>query len=453
MAAAAMASGAPAGWWLAGAILDAVAVTSTRPAQAAVLPCLSRSAGELSAAAVVLGWAENLAGATAGLLVGVLLAVGSASMVVAACAVAAAVAAVLVRRVPSLSVAVPDDTPGHRAAASVLDGIQALARAPRERLVVAIATGMWVVVGALDVLFAVLVVGVLHAGSGWVGYLNAAEGIGGILGAALTVRLLGRRLGTPIVLSAGLISVAVAVTAASRVLALTFVLLAAVGIGRAVLSVAATMLLQRSVDPQRLARIFGLVEGLSMAGLALGAGLVPALIHVGGSVVAVLGIAAVLPLVLLAGGRRVRRLDDGTTRPAVQVRLLRALPHFRLLPSQPLERLAVAAERVDAPAGTEIVRQGEPGQDFYLLAHGEADVLVDDRAVRHLRAGSAFGEVAVLRSVPRSATVVTSTPAELYRIDGRTLRPILSGHSPSWLSADGIAAAHLAGDRARGGQP
>jgi hypothetical protein len=331
----------------------------------------------------------------------------------------------------------------------VLDGVRALAGAPQERLVVALATGMWIVVGALDVLFAVLAVGVLHAGAGWVGYLNTADGIGGLLGGALTVRLLGRRLGSPIVLSAGLMSAAMAALAGSRSLALTAVLLAAVGAGRAVLQVAISMLLQRRVDPQRLARIFGLVEGLAMAGLAAGAVLVPALMSLGGVALALFGTAAVLPLVALAGGRGTWRLDDGTTRPAVEIRVLRSLPHFGPLPTQQLERLAVAAARVRTPAGTEVVRQGELGQDFYVLAQGEADVLIDGRRVNHLSAGTAFGEIAVLRSTPRSATVVTTTPAELYRIHGRTLLPVLSGHSASWQSAEGVAAAHLADDRTR----
>jgi hypothetical protein len=444
-----MTTGAPAGWWLGGAILQSVAATSTRPAQTAVLPCASRGAAELAAAAVVLGWAENLGVAGAGALLGMVLTVSGPAVVVGICAGCAAAAAVLVARVPSLAVAVAEDQNGSSSAASVLDGMRALAAAPRDRLVVALATGMWVVVGALDVLFAVLAIGVLHAGSEWVGYLNTAVGIGGIVGGALSVRLLGRRLGTPILVSAGLISAAMAVTAGSRSLALTCVLLAALGVGRAVLTVSCSMLLQRSVDPQRLARIFGLVEGLTMAGLALGSVLVPVLIHVGGTVLAVLGIAAVLPLIALAGGRRTWRLDDGTSRPAVEIRLLRALPHFRPLPSQQLERLALAAERVEASAGVEVVRQGEQGEDFFVLASGEADVLVNGRSVNHLGAGAAFGEVALLRSVPRSATVVTTTKAELYRIHGRTLVPVLSGHAATWKSAEQVVEGHLSHDRER----
>ncbi len=449
VAVAAMLSAAPAGWWLSGAILYSVAATSTRPAQTAVLPCVSRSAVELAGAAVVLGWAEHLGVAAAGVLLGVVLTLSGPAVVVGVCAGCAAAAVPLVARVPSVAVAVAEDQSGSAPATSVLDGLRALATAPRDRLVVALATGMWIVVGALDVLFAVLAVGVLHAGSSWVGYLNTAVGVGGVLGGMLSLRLLGRKLGTPILLSAALISAAMAVTAGSRSLALTCVLLAAFGVGRAVLTVASSMLLQRSVDPQRLARIFGLVEGLSMAGLALGSVLVPALMHLGGSVLALLGTAAVLPLIAVAGGRRIWCLDDGTSRPAVEIRLLRALPHFRPLPSQLLERLALAAERVEASAGVELVREGEHGEHFFVLAAGEADVLVDGRCVNHLGAGAAFGEVAVLRAVPRSATVVTTTPAELYRIAGRTLMPVLSGHTATWQSAEQVADAHLADDRDR----
>jgi hypothetical protein len=216
-----------------------------------------------------------------------------------------------------------------------------------------------------------------------------------------------------------------------------------------VLKVVTSMLLQRTVDPHRLGRIFGLVEGLSMAGLALGAVLVPLLMSVGGITAATVGVGAVLPVVALLGGRRTWHLDDGTVRPVVEIRLLRSLEHFRPLPSPQLERLAAAAQRLEAAAGTAIVRQGDNGAEFFVLASGEAEVLVDGRAVNHLQAGAAFGEVAVLRSVPRTATVVATTPTEVYRIDGTALLPVLSGHTASWSSADRVAEGHLADDRAR----
>jgi CRP-like cAMP-binding protein len=171
--------------------------------------------------------------------------------------------------------------------------------------------------------------------------------------------------------------------------------------------------------------------------------------HAGGSGLAVLGTAAVLPLIALAVGRPMWHLDDGRTRPAVQIRALRSLPHFRLLPSHDLELLAASAQRVDAPAGTEIVRQGGVGQHFYVLVHGAAEVLVDGRRVRTLGPRAGFGEVSLMRAVPRSATVVARTDAELYRVPAGDLLAVLRRHPASRECAEDVAAAHLAADRSR----
>ena len=116
--------------------------------------------------------------------------------------------------------------------------------------------------------------------------------------------------------------------------AATAILLGAVGAGRAVLDVAGRTLLQRAVPTHLLGRIFGLLEGFSMAGLAIGSLLVPLLVSLGGAATAVLGVAAILPAAAVVGARSLLTLDAAATVPVVETALLRSM---RL--SQPCRRL------------------------------------------------------------------------------------------------------------------
>src|SRR6266568_343539 len=136
----------------------------------------------------------------------------------------------------------------------------------------------------------------------------------------------------------------------------TVALLTVTGAARALLDIASRTLLQRSVPPQLLGRVFGLLEGLTMAGLALGSLLVPLLVYLGGSRLALLGVAAVLPLAAAAGGRVLFALDTEAPVPVVQIALLRSLPLFAELPAPAIEGLAAALTPFEVPPGAVLIR-------------------------------------------------------------------------------------------------
>ena len=209
-------------------------------------------------------------------------------------------------------------------------------------------------------------------------------------------------------------------------------------------------LLQRSVPPRLIGRIFGVLEGLTMAGLALGALLVPALAHLGGSRLAVLGVAAVLPLAAVAGGRALFRLDAGAAVPVVQIALLRSLPLFAELPAPAIEGLAASLQPVSLSAGAVLIRQGDPGDAYFAIAAGELDAEQDGRFLGRYGRGEGVGEIALLRAVPRTATVTAHTAATVYRLDRDLFLTAVLGHAPTRRQADCIAAARLAADRAAG---
>ncbi len=443
--AAAIGAGAPLAAYAA-AVFASTAVTTTRPAQSALIPSVAATPDQLTAANVVAGWLEAAGAATAGLLAGVLISLAGVGSVFAVCAGLGLLAALLVagrgwagRVAPLAAEDGADATAG-----GIGEGLRLAVRQPQLRLMLALLTADAVVVGALDLLVVILAITVLGRPPGWAGYLEFAFGAGAVLAATVSAVLVGRRLGGPILAAALVFSGALAAVAFGPALAGTVALLAVAGAGHLLLEVATRTLLQRSVPPRLIGRIFGVLEGFMMAGLAVGALLVPVLAHLGGSRLAVLGIAAVLPLAAVAGGRAVFRLDAGTAVPVVQIALLRSLPLFAELPAPAIEGLAAALQPVRLDAGAVLIRQGDPGDAYFAIAAGELDAEQDGRFLGRYGRGDGVGEIALLRAVPRTATVTAHTDATVYRLDRDLFLTAVLGHVPTRRQAEGIAATRLA---------
>jgi hypothetical protein len=165
-----------------------------------------------------------------------------------------------------------------------------------------------------------------------------------------------------------------------------------------------------------------------MAALAVGSLLTPLLVSAGGSTMALIGVGAILPLVFALSGRGVLAIDRAAHVPVVEIALLRSLPLFAPLGAPALEGLARELVEVPAPAGTTVISEGDPGDRFYVVAEGELDVRADGRELRQLGRGEGFGELALLRDVPRTATVTARTDSRLYALDKHSFLGGVSSH-------------------------
>jgi MFS family permease len=373
----------------AGAVVTCTAISVTRPAQSTLVPSLAATPDQLTAANVVVGWVEAAGIAAAGSLTGVLIWFGGVAGVFGVCAALGVVAALLVAglRVPALAAPPQSDAPP--VAAGLGASVRLALDQPRLRLMLALLTAEAAVVGALDLLFVILAVAVLGRTQAWAGYLNAAYGVGAILAAPVSVLLVGRRLGVPILGAALLLSGALAVVAAGLGLAGTVVLLTLVGASR-----------------------------------------------------------ALLPLAAAAGGRALFSLDAQAPVPVVQIALLRSIPLFAELPAPALEGLAAALTSAEVPAGEAVIRQGEQGDAYYLIAAGQFDVVRDGRLLRRCGRGEGVGEIALLHAVPRTASVVARTDATVYKLAREPFLTAVLGHAATERQARTIADDLLRADAA-----
>jgi cAMP-dependent protein kinase regulator len=110
-----------------------------------------------------------------------------------------------------------------------------------------------------------------------------------------------------------------------------------------------------------------------------------------------------------------RAPDFGHTMQALAE--LRELPVFHGLDSEQLSAILEHGSWVTAAPGEALVTQGEPGDRFFAVESGRAEVQRDGAVVGSVSKGMYFGEVALLRDVPRTATVTAVTPMRLFALD------------------------------------
>ena len=296
--------------------------------------------------------------------------------------------------------------------------------------------------GALNVLVVVLALETLDLGASGVGFLNSVLGIGGIVGGVLAALLVSRaRLGTDFAFGIvfwGLPLAAIGIWPEAAVAYLAF---AVIGVANTVVDVSGDTLLQRAVPDQVLARAFAAMESVSLIAIALGSIAAPVLIDLIGDRVTLLVVGALLPLAAALSWPALALMDERAPPEAV---LLRSLPLFAPLPPATVEYLAGRTERRRVAAGATIVRQGERGDAFYVVADGVVEVSSDGAAPRELAAGDFFGEIALLRSVPRTATVVAKTDAELLELAGTDFVDAVTGHAEALRAADAVVGLRLA---------
>lgn len=417
-----------------------------RPIQSALLPAFARTPGELVAANVASSTGEGLGTFVGPLLAGVLVAsTGSVPASVLVAAVFAGAAAVLT------GVHFERDADARGGAGTDRSPTFPLAEIPR---VLRLYPGATLLIGdflvqvfvrgLLVTLIVVASIELLGMGDTGVGLLNAMIGLGGLCGALGALGLVGARGLTTVCTLAlvgwglPLVLIGVAPTALVALAAL-FV----TGVSNAVLDVSGFTLLQRGVRNEDRVTIFGVFEGAIGVALLVGSLLAPALVGLLGTRGALIASGSVLPVLALATLRPIARHSRTGALSEDISRLLRANPLFAPLPLTALDRLAENLAPRSFEPGDIVMRKGELGDHYLLIATGNVEVADEGRSLRTCGPGDGVGEIALLRRVPRTATVVAQTHVDGYAIDAATFLSAIAGPGAT-AAAETVASARLA---------
>jgi hypothetical protein len=300
--------------------------------------------------------------------------------------------------------------------------------------------GLLVLEGATDVQLVALALDRLRLGDGGPGLLYLVWGVGAVIGSAVLLRIVRRTgYGRALVVGALTFGALVAVAGIGDAVVAVAVMLP-VGLGFALVEGAVMGVIPRLADDAVIGRVYGVSELLYAGMAAVGASLAPALIAwrgIGGSMVVIGTAYAVLAL---ATWRRCARLDRGQQR-ATRVRgLLHEVAFLTPLPLPQLERLVRAARPVTVAAGDVVVATGEPGSEFFVIETGDVDVI---EYGRRMGPGEGFGEIALLRDVPRTATVTARSEVHLWAVDRGPFLAALGASDDALATASGVVDRHL----------
>lgn len=422
--------------------INAVVVTTFRPTQAAFTPSLARTPAELTATNVASSTIESFGQFVAPAIGGVLLAATSVGVVFLVTSAMAIVSAVLIMGIDSGRDERRPVREGKFKAAFA--GFGVLFGDPALRTLEVLSGGQVFVAGAFNVLIVVTALDLLDVGSGGLGLLNSAVGVGGLIGAVVAAILVrSQRLTKTFATGMLMWSIPIALVGVFANMGAALVLLVIAGIGTTVVDGAELTLMQRAVPDALLARVFGAFNTMTVLLLGLGSLTAPLLIDAIGVRGALIAVGALLPVLTALVYRRLSLLDRGAVVAESELALLRSNPIFAPLAEVTLEMLAGQLIPVTASAGEAIFRQGDQGDRYYLIADGRVEVSIEGEPTRSLERGEGFGEIALLRDVPRTATITAATALELYALERDHFLSAVTGHAESTDNAQALIASRV----------
>jgi len=449
------------------ATLASLVATAFRPALAALLPALVDKPEELTAANGTSSTIESLAFFVGPAVGGILLTVASVPVVIVFNALTFLWSAALVSRIrvpvrQDAAAPRPEEPDGHEAAAAaeggdpvhesterpgyvaeVTAGFRTIWNHSDLRLVTLVYCAQTIVAGASIVFGVEIAVQMTDFGPKGVGYLDSVLGIGAILGGLAAIsRASARKLASDFGVGVIFWALPLLLAAAWPHMWAAFAAMFVIGFANPIVDVNAATILQRLTSDEVLGRVFGALESLLIAAMALGSILMPILVHLVGLRWSLTILALVIAAVVALSMVRLRRLDDVLREPEGLV-LLRQVPLFAPLEPKSLELIAQQLIRQDVPAGEIVIREGEEGDRFYIVESGRCTASHHGEVLSMQGPGDPFGEIALLRDVPRTATVTADVDSVLLYLEREHFLNAVTGNSEVTSRADDLIARRI----------
>ncbi|HET7357216.1 MAG TPA: MFS transporter [Nocardioidaceae bacterium] len=454
------------------ATVTSLVTTAFRPAQHALMPSLANRPEELTASNGATSTLESLAVFVGPALGALLIGVASIPVVFLVNAASFVWSMLLVLGIRVPAPATPDTPPavgeadaaaGHAATgegdathedgaagaekpgflSEVSAGFRLIARDRDLLVVTAVATAQTVVAGASAVFLVVMAVRILGTGPSGVGYLDSVTGVGAIVGGFFAISRASRRtLAQDMTAGVVLWSLPLVLVAAWASPVTAFAAAALLGFGNPLVDVNMFTIVQRLAPDEVMGRVFGALETCLIAGMAVGAVVMPFLIDGLGLRVALAVIGVLVALLAVGGLRRMRSLDRRLGRPE-GLPLLQAIGMFSPLAPPVLESLANRLVQVRAVAGEVVLREGQDSDRFYVIESGLVEVSQNGATLRQEGSGDFFGEIGLLRDVPRTATITAVEDTTLLALEREDFLAAVTGQRESRLAADEVITRRL----------
>jgi hypothetical protein len=217
------------------------------------------------------------------------------------------------------------------------------------------------------------------------------------------------------------------------------VLFALIGVGNALVDVGVFTLVARLAPERVLARVYGLLESVGALGVGAGSVLAASLATSTSLRESLALIGAIGPALVLIFWFPLRRLDATMVARDEDLDLLRQVTVFDPLPLPALEQLAAGLQPRHVPAGEVVYVQGEAGDSCFVIERGSAEVLGDGHPIVTVGPGELVGEIALLRQVPRTATVRAVTEMDLRLLDADRFVCVVTG----WETSRAVTSGHV----------
>ena len=446
VAAAAMTGGGQGALVVVLAGIEGGLASAFRQVQAALLPWLARTPDELTSANAAASMLQSAAMVGGPAIAAGLLAIDTAqSAMLVACGLVAA-AAVLLIGVRPLSSPPPVQAIG-RLKQLMLDMVAGFDAGVRRHNAVALfvpAAAQTFARGVLNVLTVVIALQLFALGSAAVGWLAAVLGVGGLLIGPLSVLLVrGKRVARSFAGGVAAWGVPMILLAFAHAPYWPYLMFGVIGVANVFDDVGVYSSLQQVIPPRLMGRALGVRRGLLLLSMGIGSAATPLLIHAWGARGTLITTGLLVMVLAAAFLPRLTAIDGRISAPGPDLALLRQVSFFRPLPFAIVEHLASELQSATYEPGDVIIRDGEPGERFYIIAQGQVRVSKDGKQLREMETGDSFGEIALLRRIPRTATVTAISRVEVRTLAREEFLAAVTGSPESVESAEEVVSTRL----------